>query len=229
MYLNINGRAINLFYTFENICDSNDKIVGFELLSSVKYRNYADKVYPEEYFNNINKADSSKILRSQFKAALQFLALNHKDSFVTINISEKVINYLAKDECLLRFLKENNNKIILEISEKVSSQSISELKLISKHAELWLDDFGKSNYREQASLLPFFSGVKLSHQFFLSIESLMCSGNLLRMLTQELRVNFNKLIVEGIESNESYNMAKTCGFDMYQGHHLGFHYIGMAE
>jgi len=229
MYLSIKGKAINIFYTLEGLHDSNNALIGCELLTSLKYRNHNGYIDPEEYFRNVNRSDGIKILRSQIRTAINFVANNKDICFISINVNENLIDYILSDAVLLDLLVKNNEIIVLELSEKLKSDRYSKIKQLSKYCHLWLDDFGKSNYQEQVDLIPFISGIKICHQLILTLSSLECGEIILKEIVNELRRSCKKVIIEGVESKNLYEMTRKCEIDLFQGYFFGFKYLGMAE
>lgn len=229
MYLHVKGKAINLFYTLEGLYDSSGKVVGYELLTSIKYRNYNDYIDPQNYFHNVSRVDGIKILRSQLKTAINFINGYSENCFITINVNKNMIDFLLSDVSLLKILEQNKTKIILELDEKLNSDSFLKVKTLSEHCRLWLDDFGKCDYKTQLSLIPLISGIKISHQLLLTLHSLECGETVLNSIAEELRANCKNVIVEGVENKEIFNMIKRCNIDLYQGYYFGFQYLGIAD
>lgn len=229
MYLSIKGKAINVFYVLEWVCDSSHTVVGCELLTSIKYRNYNDHIDPKEYLKYVNRRDGVNVLRSQIKTAIKLLASNKEISFILISINKNLIDCILSDHILLGLLKKNSNSIIFELSEEIKSDSISKVNDLSKYCQLWLGRFGEHNCKEKIKLMPFISGVKICGQLLQTLDSLDCGPFTLTSIVNELKQDCQKVIIEGIESERLYAMAKACNLDLYQGCFFGFRYLGMAE
>lgn len=229
MHLTKNKKTIIISYNLEKICDKAKNTVGYELLSCIKYLHSGEPINPEVFFSEVSNIDEINILRSQIDAAIKFLSEAGDGVFITINISKKIIELLSKDECLLCNISKNNSSIIFEINERVTSDNLDDIKKISSHVEIWIDDFGKSKYREQLQLLPYVTGIKISHQLLHSLEALENGTAILNMIIGELKVNNLKIIVEGVENEEIYKLCSNIASDLFQGYYLGSLYLCEAK
>lgn len=148
---------------------------------------------------------------------------------VYINLSPDLINHNFDFVLLIKMIEESSvprERIGFEITESgvmensVTTESVIELLRSSGHS-LALDDFG-TGYSNLTRILNLpFSKIKFDRSFLTGMKKDRKYGDLLRLLVGHLNDSGFITLIEGIETEEEYNLMKEFGCHEFQGYYLG--------
>jgi len=117
--------------------------------------------------------------------------------------------------------------LIIEITEENLSHNHSELnnkleQLIENGCQLAIDDFGcaNSNFHRVLELSPHY--IKLDQSFIQSNNGEYTERNKLKQLVNFFHSLGTKVIIEGVESEQQYELVRKIGADYVQGFYFGY-------
>ncbi len=209
---------MDIEFIAEPIVDLNGNTFGVELLTRFT-SNQKKLLHPGFVIAGWNLERKREFLFEQCSAIAEkqdwFLA-NH--FFCTVNIDHSMAT-LLKNDTDLRSKFESMPFIKLEISEQfpglgdgLESSLISFLKN-GKNA-LWLDDLGAGHANVTSLMNGYFDVVKIDRIFF----NAQIKKASFPLLINKIRSYCDRIVVEGIESNEHMEMLKSVGIWGLQGY-----------
>lgn len=215
----------NRFVKMPLVSTLNGEVIGFEILLrefngvglEVFNRNpelYATLCYP--------------ILRTIFE--LDFAGKIRDDSEqLYLNLTADQIMSSGIKKFFLAYQKSGVviKNVIIELTEQEINYSSPYFKrrlLLLKKAgfQLSIDDFGVkgSNFRRVFELDPY--SVKLDKGFVAWCSDDQLHRTMLIELVEMLHKIGKKVVLEGVETEEQFEIAKACSVDLIQGYYLGY-------
>lgn len=210
------------------ICTASGKIIGYEALARQQDDN-GDIVSAGHLFTATDAASDQQLLlldRLVRRQALeQFKALKSK-AYLAINISASWIDHLDDFSALptLQMLQEleiDKSRIIVEITEsKVELKKlINAVKEYRKHGiKVAVDDFGTgySQLERVVAMRP--DIIKLDMKLFKKAAKGGVERDLVHLITSLSQRTASRIVCEGVESNEEFFYALSCGSQFMQGY-----------
>lgn len=214
------GRAeYTLSPVFEPIWSRAGEIFAFEMLSDIRSVKDGRKICASAFFRNAHPDIQYKILVSQLETAetLHKWCLQEK-IILSINISRVVAQYLRKHGIPGR----SGAHIRLEVSEDFPAVALKPgddplLRFLSESFTLWLDDFGSGNAGLMWGMSEMFERVKISHEFFHYALKNRCAMPLLRAVADTAAYHNRGVILEGVENEALFRIAKDMNVQGCQG------------
>ena len=217
---------------FQPILDNKNDVYGFEALIRITDEN-ENQISPYHFFKSLEDSDldsalaviiCSKIHLNNFSQSI------HSDKKLFLNVTPSVFSILTSDQDAikrhlerLKLLELSPEQIVWEIMEFKDSDIVNISKGIETLAnygfQVALDDYGAEHSTESRAKLLLPPIVKLD-------KSLL--NNLMNKKTKPIRDAIKvcrsigaKIIAEGIETKEEYDVLQAFGVDFYQGYYLG--------
>ena len=218
---------------FQPIIDVNDaRIMGFEALSRWNHPRLG-YISPAEFIPILEKTRKVYLLDKYVLDNTMLLAnkiknISEDNYLYTVNFSALSISYNNFDNIVnMCFQNGNLEKQFLAI-ELTESQVIDDLMLIHKkinrlrkdNIQFYVDDFGEgySSVHYLASLN--FDAVKISKSFTDKLISSDQNKTLLKNVVRMVKDLNYKVVIEGVETFEIFNMCKEMGVDYVQGYYF---------
>ncbi len=216
----------DLKFFYQPIVDQDSKIVGIEALARW-FHPTRGILYPQAFIPLIEQTQSindfTLYLCHRIKDEV-LPRINNKDIQVSINLSPKnLMNYQVMDELISEdiFSEHEKRKIILEVTEShmiKNHDAVLKSVLSLKNAGYFiaLDDFG-TGYSNLTYLHKYpLDYIKIDKTFILGIKQ--AKINKIVHTAIELAHNLGcKVIAEGVESKEIYDIIKQSQCDLFQG------------
>ena len=205
-------------FLFQPIVDAKtQKIFSAESLMRILDKN--NQLIPPYKF--IDFLENSEYILEAEKLAFKKLSQNMLSVPISINLSAKSFKDKNHIQTIINYFK--NKKVIFEITERAMinlDQSLNILDFISKHKiDIAIDDFGTgySSFYNFAHM-PL-NELKVDKKFVDSLDKE--KSRLILQKIIELCHNLGiKIVAEGVEFKEQYELLKSMGVDFIQGYYF---------
>jgi EAL domain-containing protein (putative c-di-GMP-specific phosphodiesterase class I) len=199
------------------------KVIGYEIFSEHVISLYPRSFAEEKINFYLNSAEILERVLSKCKIS--------KGIKLTLNINENEImtpSLIGSITVVLKKYSFPANDLVLEISEKFSSASLTTVSTILNSLKeigiaIALDDYGAGRkIAEQIlSYLPF-SIIKIDKMFLSSTSraSAVCMSEFRKHIELARKLNY-QTILEGIENTDDLKVAEDFGIDIGQGYFFG--------
>jgi EAL domain-containing protein (putative c-di-GMP-specific phosphodiesterase class I) len=207
------------------------KLVGFEVLCRIRHKRQG-LLLPADFMHTLERSDLIRVVTIRlFEMALQdFLSLPDDLQHLTIsfNLSAKLFDSDTFIDSLLRLINDSpvaNERIIIEITETtVASTPLKELEGTARLAiagcGLSIDDFGSGKATlERLHALPF-SELKIDQQYLPKQQITEAQRALLESTISMARRLGMKVVVEGVESFQQWELVQHLGCELAQGYFI---------
>lgn len=219
----------HLTMAFQPIVKSSGDVYGFEAL--LRGTDAIPIPCPEDLFSK--KRCNGSLIRldmacigSALRSGVKFTQ-RHK---LFINIHAETLTYLSKNrEAFFEFLKTINipcGRIIFEISERTDTACISEINgsleaLLDSGIQIAIDDVYSDFLwlKHMLFLKPAF--LKIDKSLIRGINKSLSKKELLRILAWMSQNRGIRMIAEGVEDEETFDLLKDYGIPLVQGFLLG--------
>lgn len=205
---------------YEPIIDLNTmEVFAYEALSRFrcKYNNITPDVFFKTIHENIDLFFLVESLLKQFQ-------LKHRIQ------GKKLFLNLDPDTCVherhVEFwvhLFENNQDVIIEITENSDEENVEDIEEFIEWLDMYnlpyaYDDFGKPNSIYFASLLRKCQFIKLDIYFLRTIRTEVSYMETLRGIVLCAKLNKQYTVLEGVETLDDLEIARSVGVDYIQGY-----------
>jgi EAL domain-containing protein (putative c-di-GMP-specific phosphodiesterase class I) len=207
-------------FTFEGEC------VGYEALTRLGEEK--ESGFPSTLFDTAHRYDRAAELSRSLRnlAATCALALPPRPALLFVNVHPEEMGSLADDFEAYVSRVPPHLRVVFEVHESAVVGDLGALRALQRRAHahglrLAYDDVGagRSRLREMGEAPPDF--VKLDRSLVMGIHESASRQQLLRGLLQALGQLSVKVVAEGIEHREEWDMCRQLGFDLAQGYLLG--------
>lgn len=173
----------------------------------------------------INKV--GKVVQRDAMRFIQKLA-QFSNMRISLNVSASEMTDPEFEESLmntLTFFKVEPRRIALEITESVLVYNIdATIKLLeqlrNKGIEIHLDDFG-TGYSSLTYLIRLpFDVIKIDRSFVMDVVTSVEHQKLIRSIVELIHNLGKRIIVEGVETKEQYELLRDMGCDVIQGYYF---------
>lgn len=214
------------YYTkYEPIIDINtNEIFAYEALSKFDIDNQL--ISTEEIFRQLHH--NNELFFNLEKRNKELQVKNYTmDKKLFVNFDADIFVTAEQQIYWEHFLSDYRDNIVVEITEngnddETSSQIMKEFAqwLNSKQIESALDDFA-----QEGSMFSFFimnkcQYIKIDRSFLRYIEQNKNYIHYLKGVLKTVRMNGQQSIIEGIETEDDYLLAKKLGCDYVQGYYF---------
>lgn len=213
------GEQFTLIPRLEGIYNSEFCLRGYELLTEVYSLSACKKINPRAFFDSICFENISAITIAQLRLLGKLAPLFRKQKIlVSLNLNAKALNLAIEDPKIKNNIYSYRDFLRIEVDEEFYlSIKYNTLQDIAKLCPLWLDDYGRGDYKRQLDFLELFEVIKLDRYFINSIISFP-SG---KMLIKDIYNNFAKsnisILAEGVDSYDLMFSLKQSGINLFQG------------
>jgi diguanylate cyclase len=168
------------------------------------------------------------IFREACRKLKAFNDKNNSNVLVSVNISQYQVEdefFVEKIEKAIKETKVNPRNILIEITEKIQIKDTEKIrKAIEKLKEIeigciGLDDFG-SGYSSFSNLIRFSIDVVKIDKFFTDRLTNEKYYNITKALVALIKKYDLKIIAEGVETKEQFELLKRIGCDYFQGYYF---------
>lgn len=209
---------MNIGFIAEPIVDLKGRTLGVELLTRF-ISNQNKQLHPGYVISGWDLERKRGFLFEQCSVIANkqdWFLTNH--FFCTVNIDHSMAT-LLKDDSSLRGTFESMPFIKLEISEQFpglqNGQESSLLNFLKKGKNaLWLDDLGAGGANVKSLINGYFDVVKIDRVFF----NAQVKKASFPLLIKKIRSYCDRIVVEGIESDEHLEIIKSVGILGLQGY-----------
>lgn len=220
-YLKTKG-GIYVLAEFEPLYTRDGELIAIEMLSRLFDEQKNNNIISSDYFfSNVNKTDAWEIFKWQLfiiERNLQWCISNQ--TFISLNINRSQAEACLTHPEILEEINKLSPWLRLEINEYFIQSKDNDIELISflsSLCPLWLDDFGSGS----ANFLPLLSGhfeaIKVDKVFLWEVINYSSGNNFLKSLltlSSEMKI---KVILEGIESVDVFEIIKNLDVFALQG------------
>lgn len=226
----IEKEQFEIFYQPKINC-SDRTIYGVEALSRLNHPRLG-LVFPDQFIDAMERTSLiNELTRYILEKSLEHWKHWHRHGYLlnlAINISPKELNNLDFPEYVLGLLKKKSippEFLTLEITETAldldHADSLEVLDRLSMHGiQLSIDDFGTGHSSlERLRIFPF-DELKVDKSFMLHARENDSDRAIVEssvMLAKRLGL---KVVFEGIENSDLYNMSDHLGGDIIQGYYM---------
>ena len=207
------------------------KLVGFEVLCRIRHKRQG-LLLPADFMHTLERSELIRVVTIRlFEMALQdFLSLPDDLQHLTIsfNLSAKLFDSDTFIDSLLNLIHDSpiaNDRIIIEITETtVATTPLKELEGTARLAiagcGLSIDDFGSGKATlERLHALPF-SELKIDQQYLPKQQITEAQRALLESTISMARRLGMKVVVEGVESFQQWELVQHLGCELAQGYFI---------
>jgi len=220
-----------IYHHFQTIIDlSNYEVFGYEgLLRTFSYLN------PQILFEEANKngklfsLDTISIQKAVTTYSKEFKKTVKEDECLFLNIYPTTIMtplFLTFIEKLQAFSQISSNRIVFEINELENVDNVQNLREIVLHLkkigfQIALDDIGKSvmTFERLFELEPDY--IKLDQYFSYNLLNSPKKQRMIKLLLDYCSGENINIILEGVEKEENFKVAKSLGIPFAQGYFFG--------
>ncbi len=229
----LNRRMVNhnIRYEYQPFSRLTDgKIVGVEILSRIKSSRYGI-IMPSEFLN-IARGSNMMIefdritLEHSCKKISEFDREGCDGIYISVNVSGEYFSLPSfADEVtdLLKKYSVEKGRIAIEVTEEsvVMARDAANIsrRLADWGVELYMDDFGRGfSNMVQMQKIPF-AALKIDKSL---VDNIYGSGKVLLKKSIDMAKDLGmKVIAEGVENKEQYELLKDMGCDFAQGFWIG--------
>lgn len=211
---------------YEPIIDTkDDSIYGFEALS--KFEIDQEIINTEEIFRKLHHYNELFFeLEKRNKRHQVENYFENKKLF--LNFDADIVNSIEQQKYWEDFLKFHGKNIVVEITEngsddEKSSEIIHSFSswLQKKGIDSALDDFAQDGSMFSFYLMDRSKYIKIDKSFLTQIKKNPAYIEYLKGLVKTIKINKQKSIIEGVETQEDYLLAKELKIDFMQGYYFG--------
>ncbi|MCV9880216.1 cyclic-guanylate-specific phosphodiesterase [Brenneria izbisi] len=208
-------------YTFQPIYRTSGKLMAIELLTSVSSLTLPQKfISPEKYFANINVDARLQIIVEQLQLLSHWqLRFIRDDLLASVNIDGMTLLALQKSHEAKRLIS-SMPWIRFEMVENQGGLPKETLTKLPEAQTLWLDDFGCGMANFSSLMLVQYDCIKVARELFILLlqsgEGREVFPTLIALLTRFC----NYVVIEGIETQEEWEIVKASYADAAQGYYL---------
>ena len=195
------------------------EVFAYEALSrfKCKYNNITPDVFFKTIHKNIDLFFLVENLLKQFQLKHR---IKGKKLFLNLDpdtcINEKHVEFWVH-------LFEKNQDVIIEITENSDEENVEDIKEFIEWLDMYnlpyaYDDFGKPNSIYFASLLNKCQYIKLDIYFLKTIRTQSSYKEILKGIILCAKLNKQYTILEGVETLEDLEIARSVGVDYIQGY-----------
>ncbi|MFA5985171.1 MAG: EAL domain-containing protein [Methylococcaceae bacterium] len=219
----------SLFPYFQPIiCTASGRIVGYEALAR-QYDNNGQIISAGDLFASINSDNDAHLLhldRQVRRQALERFSQLDSKAYLAINISASRLDQFDDFSALptLQMLQELNidkNRVIIEITESrvELKKLVSAVKEYRKHGlKVAVDDFGAGYSQLERVLAMRPDIIKLDMKFFKQAAKGGMQKDIIHLITRLSQRTASRIVCEGIETNDEFFYALSCGAQFMQGY-----------
>ncbi|WP_424689127.1 MAG: EAL domain-containing protein [Halarcobacter ebronensis] len=201
-----------------------NSIYAYEALS--KFEIKEDIISTEEIFRKLHHNNMLFFELERRNKELQVECFD-MDKKLFLNFDADIVNTIDQKEYWEDFLKPHKNRVVVEITENGSDDEKSadiirqfSQWLNNKNIDSALDDFGQDGSMFSFFLMGQSNYIKIDKSFLRQIASNKNYIFYLQGLLTTINKNGQKSIIEGIETEEDYQLAKKLGCDYMQGYYF---------
>lgn len=217
--VNYSNKSFEVSYVLQPIFSRDGNIAFFEVLGRVKNSNGSSLA--------VNPHIASKYTKMLIEYVYNITKMNYlPKSKLSLNISQSEINAEVVDFLLHLFPRDLANRVMIEVTEDVLiTKNIAELLLKIKDNGFIIafDDFcSEKSVRDLIVNYDFIDVIKFDGFFMTQI--LKGQNELieaLKHLVSFVKSLNKKIVIEYIENEELFLVAKDAGADYFQGFYLG--------
>ena len=204
------------------------KLVGFEVLCRIRHKRHG-LMLPNTFMQTLEKSDLIRVVTFElFETALkniQSLPVDQQNFTVSFNVSAKLFDNENFIDTLISLIQSSpipNDRIVIEITETTVAQTpLKELEGTARLAihgcGLSIDDFGSGEATlERLHALPF-TELKIDQQYLPREKITEAQRALLESTINMARRLGMKVVVEGVESFQQWDLVQHLGCEMAQG------------
>lgn len=214
----------NAVYTtkYEPIVDTkNDKIYAYEALSKFNIDNRV--ISTEEIFRQLHHNNE---LFFNLEVRNKELQVTHFDMNTKLFLNFDADIFVTNEQQIYweHFLNQYKTNLVVEITEngsddETSSQTMKDFAnwLGDKNIPTALDDFAQDGSMFSFHIMNRCQYIKIDKSFLRQIALNKNYIHYLKGLLQTIKMNNQKSIIEGVETQEDYELVKKIGCDYMQG------------
>lgn len=215
---------------YEPIIDiSNNEIYGYEALS--KFELDHSIITTEEVFKNLHHSNDLFFELEKRNKKLQVQCYD-EDKWLFLNFDADIVRTEEQQKYWSIFLSKHRNNIVVEITENGSDDETS--ASIMKDFAKWLNDknirCALDDFAQDGSMFSFYilnkcEYIKIDKSFLREIEKNKNYIPYLRGVLETINLNGQKSIIEGVETQSDYELAKDLNCDYAQGYYFSEHVL----
>ena len=201
-----------------------DSIFAYEALSKFEVEDRV--ITTEDIFRKLHHNNSLFFELERRNKELQVECF-HMDKKLFLNFDADIVNTIEQKEYWENFLKPLKSDIVIEITEngsddEKSSEIIHEFSkwLVSKKIDSALDDFGQDGTMFSFFLMSQSRYIKIDKSFLKQIKKHPSYIHYLKGVLRTIKENNQSSIIEGVETQEDYNLVKELECDYMQGYYF---------
>ncbi|MGB0989954.1 MAG: EAL domain-containing protein [Halarcobacter sp.] len=206
------------------ISTTDNSIYAYEALSKFDINN--DTISTEEIFRKLHHNNKLffELEKRNKQLQIENYDFRHK---LFVNFDADIVNTIDQKEYWEDFLKPYKNRVVVEITENGSDDETS--ACIMRNFSDWLNRIGieaaLDDFAQDGSMFSFYMMdrsryIKIDKSFLRQIASNKNYIFYLQGLLTTINKNGQKSIIEGIETEEDYQLAKKLGCDYMQGYYF---------
>lgn len=211
------------FTKYEPIIDTKtDDIYAYEALSKFEIDN--NLISTEDIFRHLHHNNKLFFELEKRNKQLQFDNFT-EDKKLFLNFDADIFVSCEQQSYWEIFLNDKKDDIVVEITENGSDDETSanimrnfSSWLNNKKIETALDDFGQDGSMFSFYMMNGSKYIKIDKSFLRQIEVNHNYMHYLKGILTTIRLNGQKSIIEGIETQRDYDLVKELGCDYMQGY-----------
>lgn len=214
-------RQCQRLYTFQPIYRTSGTLLAVELLTAVHHPTAPGKALsPEHYFAALGLRQRLAIIQEQLNLLQQWQAMFIRHALmVSINIDGKALQALQRHPAMQRQIS-TMPFLRFELVEHADHAINGPLQHIQGAERLWLDDFGSGLANFSAVSSWRYQHIKLARELFTLLKQSEEGIQLFFTLVRLMSKHSDGVIVEGVETEQEWQLVKRSGAFAAQGYYL---------
>ena len=208
-------------YTFQPIYQVSGKLLAIELLTAVTHPAAPEqRLSPEHYFGALEIGQRLDVVFDQLSQLAQWGAFFRGGEVVaSVNIDGPTLMAIQGHTAIRRLI----TRLPWVRFELTEHHVLPQEEMVAQMPELgplWLDDFGSGMANFSALTELKYDYIKLSRELFILLRKTEEGRNLFSMLLALINRYCNGVIVEGVETEEEWQMVRASPAMAAQGYYF---------
>ncbi|MEI7345317.1 cyclic-guanylate-specific phosphodiesterase [Dickeya chrysanthemi] len=208
-------------YRFQPIYRTSGRLMGIELLTAVFHPSMPQKfLSPEHYFARLNVAERLNIVIEQLQLLNQWHERFVRDGLrASVNIDGLTLLALQENKQAKKLLT-TMPWLRFELVESLAVLPHEMLAALPEASQLWLDDFGCGMANFSSLSLVKYDCIKIARELFIMLLKSEEGRKLFPSLVTLIATYCNDVVIEGVETEEEWNIVKQSNASAAQGYFL---------
>ncbi|WP_192459430.1 cyclic-guanylate-specific phosphodiesterase [Musicola keenii] len=214
-------RCCHRRYTFQPIYRTSGRLMGIELLTAVFHPSSPQTLLsPEKYFSHLNVVERLDIVIDQLRFLNQWSLRFQNDGLrASVNIDGLTLLALQDNRAAKKLLS-SMPWLRFELVENLDVLPKDKLAGLPEANRLWLDDFGCGVANFSSLSLTRYDCIKIARELFIMLLKTEQGRQLFPYLITLLASYCNDVVIEGVETEEEWEIVKQSNASAAQGYFL---------